>query len=701
MNEKNADVISIDSWKLVVPAMIAVVLVTAYISFYLPSAMRSSAIETAYRTSLQLATQYKTTRSFYSNVVAARVKEQGDIPFAADYTADDESIPFPTTFIMDIAELLSKENVRLSLTSPYPWPNRAGRQLTAFQKDAWTSLQERPESVVSREETIDGQRVLKVAVADRMVSESCVACHNSSPNSPKRDWHLNDVRAVMEVSTTMEPYLARADRQSKAIIHTVQAVAGLVIAALALLGYVSLRRKKEKEEALRNLHFHAHHDTMTGTLKRSSFIDVLQERLQCDATQSLALHYVDLDRFKEINDRYGHAAGDTLVKEAAERLKEAAGENGMVGRVGGDEFLVAHANVADQHALEVSASAIIDCLKAPFDLQGNTVQVSASVGSVICRHVREGIELFIQRADLALYKAKASGRNRFQVYDETLGEAHGDSRKLKDAIFNAMRNDTFTLHFQGIFNAESGRLEGFEALLRLSDENGKSISPDVFIPVAEAMGAISEIGAWVLDQACAFSAQLPGDIFVSVNLSPAQFAGGDIPTLVLTALEKHRLSSNKLELEITENLFLERTEQVIAELAKLREMGISIAIDDFGTGYSNLSYFCDLPLTKVKIDRSFLAGWARGEAAAESVLQTIMTLCRNTRMAVTAEGVETQEQAAYCRSIGCQQLQGFLLARPVPAGDLAPFLQKLAIEGFALDTSETDDALDTEFERHD
>jgi EAL domain-containing protein (putative c-di-GMP-specific phosphodiesterase class I) len=287
----------------------------------------------------------------------------------------------------------------------------------------------------------------------------------------------------------------------------------------------------------------------------------------------------------------------------------------------------------------------------------------------------------LKAADVALYRAKAAGRQRYMLFTPAMAAELTARRDLEHAIRTALRSEGFQLHFQPICCGRSGRLEGFEALLRLPAATGGFIPPSVFIPVAEEIGMIGEIGAWVLNRACHIAATWPSHLTVAVNLSPAQFRGGrsahgQVGEVVRAALVASKLAPHRLELEITENVLLEATESVIAELHRVKALGAILVMDDFGTGYSSLSYLWKLPLDKIKIDRSFVAAATESGPKIGPIVESITALGHLLQMRVTAEGVETKEQAAYFSQLTCDQIQGLLLGRPIPASDLPAAILK-------------------------
>ncbi len=430
------------------------------------------------------------------------------------------------------------------------------------------------------------------------------------------------------------------------------------------------RLTRQKQAADRRIRFLAAHDPLTGTLNRSSLLERLN--LQLNALQpngnGLALHFIDIDHFKQINDGFGHDGGDLALKALAERFRNASRLEDTVSRFGGDELIVIQSDVSDP----AQATALAERLRAaaadPIRFKDQDIMLTISIGVAIAPSDGKDSDRLLKSADLALYVSKAAGRNCVRLFSPSMDAELTARIKLEKTIREAVENNGFLLHFQPMFEL-SGELIGFEALVRLPDEDGSMIAPLVFLPVAEEMRLTDKIGLWVLREACRVAATWPGDLTIAVNMSPSQFGSGNISEVVADILRETGLSARRLELEITESLLLENTEAALAELNKLKAMGVAIVMDDFGTGHSSLSYLWRFPFDKIKIDRSFILGLDRSGKNAESVIKTIIALGRELRMRVTVEGVETAQQAAFLEDIPGDQVQGFLYGRPVPGSE--------------------------------
>jgi len=433
------------------------------------------------------------------------------------------------------------------------------------------------------------------------------------------------------------------------------------------------RRTMEKRQADRHIRFLAHHDALTGLANRTQLIEKLGKDLAALPLRGggLAVHFLDIDNFKEVNDTLGHDGGDFLLKLVAERLCTVTRTEDMVARLGGDEFVVVQYGVRDQHQAEEFARRLSYAVSTPTKANDQGATATISVGIALAPADGTNPERLLKSADLALYKSKADGRNCIRFFLPEMDAALQSRIALERMLRDAVHHDRFVLHYQPIFEISDRRLIGFEALIRMPGEDGTLIPPLTFIPIAEDLQLIDKIGAWVLREACQTAATWPEPLTVAVNLSPAQFDAGSVTTIVAGALEQAGLAPHRLELEITESLLIGNDEAIMAELKTLKAMGLAIVMDDFGTGYSSLSYLWRFPFDKIKIDRSFLTGLDRSGRNAETVVKTIIALGRELNMRVTIEGVETAKQADFVKEAEGDQAQGYFFGRPVPASEIA------------------------------
>ncbi|MBD8908122.1 EAL domain-containing protein [Methylorubrum zatmanii] len=430
-------------------------------------------------------------------------------------------------------------------------------------------------------------------------------------------------------------------------------------------GTVADATERKRTQAL--IEHMARHDILTGLPNRRLFQEVLTREIwtvQRDGG-GVAVLCCDLDRFKAVNDTFGHPAGDALLRVVARRFNEVLSEGDMVARLGGDEFAVILPCPDDPDRIVTIARRLIQAIDRPIDLDGRATTVGVSIGVAVGPRDGDSADTLFKNADIALYRAKDSGRNTFRFYESGMDQAVATRNLLEIDLRNAIRSSGFTLHYQPIFNLAEGVVRGFEALLRWDHPVRGPISPGEFIPVAEETGLIAQLGAWALNQACREAAAWPGELRVAVNVSAVQFRKAGLEQAVMRALANSGLPARRLELEITESVLMQDSDSVIDCLHRLRAMGVRIALDDFGTGYSSLSYLCRFPFDKIKIDRSFIR--EIDEPVAAAVVRAVVGLGERLGTTITAEGVETEEQLARIRNKGCTEAQGFLLGRPQSA----------------------------------
>lgn len=424
---------------------------------------------------------------------------------------------------------------------------------------------------------------------------------------------------------------------------------------------------KEAKEKLEKL---AHYDPLTGLANRLLFHYRLEHDLNMAGRKDweLGLILLDLDGFKEVNDTLGHPAGDTLLVQVAGRLQESVRESDTVARLGGDEFVVILTNIKKENDLAMLAQKILDALRVPYDLDGERVEISASLGITLFPGDGKDAALLLKNADTAMYHAKDDGKGRIQFYTEAMTENAAARFRLAADLRTALDKDEFLVYYQPKLSLTTGRIVGMEALIRWKC-NGKIIPPFKFIPVAEETGIITEIGEWVLRQACVqtkkWHRDLPG-LRISVNLSGRQFSSKGLVEMVDSVLKETELDPGSLELEITETVVMSDVEATIESLWQLKQLGLILSVDDFGTGYSSLSYLKKFPLDVLKVDRSFVMDITE-DANDRAVVKAIVSLAIQLKMMVIAEGVETTEQLSILKSIDCHEMQGYLVSPPVPA----------------------------------
>jgi diguanylate cyclase (GGDEF)-like protein len=478
---------------------------------------------------------------------------------------------------------------------------------------------------------------------------------------------VKDGKIVGIVEVYVDQSAKRAAFRSE-VAGAALALGAIIAAAFGLPALGFYWRTREKRQADTRADFLANHDSLTSLLNRSRFMHDLDQALalRCE----VALHYIDINRVREINDTLGQAAGDEILRQAARRLQTLSDKRDLLARLGGDEFALAHV-VREPREVSQRAQQILRALAETVQIGDRDIDTSANVGSAVSPVHGKGAAALLKSADIALTHAKGEGPGLRSLFRQEMDAELRARRELETELRRAVANDGFELHFQPIRRSEDERLTGFEALLRLPQKDGGQISPAVFIPLAERLGLISGIGDWVIRRACAIAATWPNGMTVAVNMSPVQFRDGTLVGKVKAALTESGLAADRLDLEITEGLLLSDVDSVMRQLADLRAIGVRIAMDDFGTGYSSLSYLWKFPFDKLKIDQSFTrALGGHDDAHLSSVIRAIVALGRSLGMTITAEGVETAEQAEFLKRVGCDELQGFHLGRPKPLENL-------------------------------
>ena len=406
-------------------------------------------------------------------------------------------------------------------------------------------------------------------------------------------------------------------------------------------------------------------DIVTGLLNRAGLNHELVEQLmRLPAGCKLALFWLDLDRFKEVNDTLGHAVGDGVLAEVARRLADVAPKGATIARFGGDEFIAA-CIVEDRGECEQLASAVIGDLSRPYRIDGNRIGCGASMGVALLPDDGPDIETVMQSADLALYHAKVGGRNQLRFFDPAMTRDLVRKKEIETELRAAIRKDELSIFFQPIVDLKTGKIRTFEALVRWFHPEKGELRPDEFIPVAEETGVIITLGNWITAQAAKAAAQWPADVTVAVNLSPIQIRAPGAALGILNAIRDAGLPPNRLELEVTESLFIEDSEHTARFMEELASHGVRFALDDFGTGYSSLGYINQFPFKKIKVDRSFVSGPNIGKKS-DAIIRAVAEMGSTLEMEIVAEGLETIEQVEAVRAAGCTLGQGYYFSRAVP-----------------------------------
>lgn len=442
---------------------------------------------------------------------------------------------------------------------------------------------------------------------------------------------------------------------------------------VAVMGDITDRKRAEQR-----LRFLAHYDPLTSLPNRALLRQRLRQRIERGGSRRLALMFLDLDRFKHVNDSLGHAAGDELLRQAARRLRRAVGDEESLARFGGDEFTVLIAGDASNEAVETLAGEILDAFAGPLTVAGQEIAISPSIGiAYFPDHARDAEEL-LRHADAAMYEAKARGRNTWRVYSTRLAEDASERTRLETALRKALDRDEIRLVYQPKLSLRSGRITGVEALMRWRSAELGHVPPSRFIPLAEETGLIVPLGEWALrravSQAKSWKDAGLGDLRVAVNVSAVQLSRGGYPELVALVLDGLGVPPSWLEIELTESALMADPKRAGQTVNELREIGVRVSIDDFGTGYSSLGHLRGLAIDTVKIDKSFVEG-IEHNVDDEVLTSTIVLMAHSLGLSVVAEGVETERQLAFLRSENCDEVQGYWLSRPLDVRACTEFLR--------------------------
>jgi diguanylate cyclase (GGDEF)-like protein len=435
----------------------------------------------------------------------------------------------------------------------------------------------------------------------------------------------------------------------------------------------------DRHRTEQRLAYMARHDALTGLPNRVVFHEYVdQEPDRRGRGETVAVLCLDLDRFKYVNDTFGHAVGDALLCAVAKRIEANVRAGDIVVRLGGDEFAIVQTDVDQPNQATALAGRLIEILGQPYDLGKHRAIIGASVGIAYSLHRETDAETLLKNADMALYQAKANGRGTFCFFDPIMNMAAHERHGLELGLREALVNAEFELFFQPILNAHTEALTRFEALIRWRHPQRGLMQPADFIPLAEEVGLIIPIGEWVIREACRIAATWRDSISVSVNLSPAQLKNANLVGAVRSALHTSGLPAERLELEITETVFLEESAVTRGSLNQVRDLGIRISLDDFGTGFSSIGCLRGFPFDRIKIDQSFVRD-LDSRADSIAIVHAIVDLGSALGMSVTAEGVETPEQLRLLRAESCTVVQGYLFSPPVPAGDIPALISRLVV----------------------
>ena len=442
--------------------------------------------------------------------------------------------------------------------------------------------------------------------------------------------------------------------------------------------FTDVTEQKRTEAQIKHMALHDHLTDLPNRVLLRQRMEQAMHRAQ--RGERCAVLYLDLDQFKGVNDTLGHLIGDALLKAVSERLSRLVRSTDTVSRLGGDEFAIIQTDIESPRAATNLATRILRELAVPFDVAGHHVVVGVSIGIAIAPLDGDDPDELFKSADIALYQAKNDGRNRFRSFEIEMNALMQTRRELESDLRQALAANELELYFQPLVNLAKEEITGFEALLRWNSPTRGMVSPGQFIPIAEEVGIILQIGEWVLHEACRQAASWPVPLKVAVNISTTQFNGRNLVQTVMHALEESGLDPTRLELEITETVMVQDFDKTLSVLHKLKDLGVSISMDDFGTGYSSLSYMRSFPFDKIKIDQSFIRDIGKN-AESMAIIRAVTSMCDSLGVTVTAEGVETSQQLNLLQAEKCTEIQGYLISKPRPAREIAGLITGFEMSG--------------------
>ena len=495
------------------------------------------------------------------------------------------------------------------------------------------------------------------------------------------------IEGVLEIYTDITDVLASDEREEVYILVSAIAVLTVLYGILYLIVKRAdsiIKSQHERQRRIeQSLRFATMHDALTELPNRVLLLDRIRQSITAAERRSnlLAIAYINLDNFKNINNSMGHQAGDKVLQAIAKRLTACLREGDTIARIGGDEFVVSLPDIQSNMNLYQISRKMLSAVSEPLVIQDRELHLTASIGITLYPEHGKDAETLIRKADIAMYSAKSLGRNRHQVYVENLNEQVQKQAHLEDEMWRALENNEFVLHYQPIIDLKTGSIIGAEALLRWPNLHGPWISPAEFIPLTEKCGLIVPLSEWVLSEACtqlqSWRERESGENELSmvINLSPRHFATPGLTTMMSDVIEQTNLDPRWLHLDITEELLVSMNESVLANFEGLKRLGIKFSFDDFGSGYSSLGYLRKFSIDMLKIDRSFTQGIPENADNA-AIVTTIVELANSLGLTVVAKGVETDAQLAFLQQAGCQQAQGFLFSRPLPADEFLSLLQQ-------------------------
>ncbi|MET4329416.1 diguanylate cyclase (GGDEF)-like protein [Bradyrhizobium sp. i1.15.2] len=519
----------------------------------------------------------------------------------------------------------------------------------------------------SQQLVICNQRYIEMyGLSSEIVRPGCsfhdIIAHRRATGSFTGDVDQYVARVLRDVHVRNSMVVETSDGRSIQIVNEPLTDGGWVAT------HEDITERRRIEERITHL---AHYDALTDLPNRTMFHEHLRQELDLVAGgEQLAVHYIDIDEFKGVNDALGHLIGDELLKSVAQSLHRCAGPTDFVARLGGDEFAIIQSAVTSLDQVNELVARVFEAIRAPFDCMGHHLATDASIGIALAPQHGTALDQILKNADMAMYAAKAAGRRTYRFFEPEMDAKIHERRQLeidlRHAIAQGGLEGGLEVYYQPCLSLKDDRITGCEALVRWRHPERGMVSPAEFIPIAEDTGLINEIGEWVLVTACRDAANWPDDVRLAVNVSPVQFKSGTLALKIMAALAASNLPASRLEIEITEAVLIRDDDTALAILHQLRAIGVRIALDDFGTGYSSLSYLHRFPFDKIKIDRCFVNDIA-GPDGSSSIVQAVVNLAAARRMTTTAEGVETEEQQRLLRALGCSEMQGYLFSAAKPA----------------------------------
>jgi len=673
---------------LVVLISISFLVVVSVVTWAVVSRSQDALIEfEAIKLAEIVADQSSAARSAYSSLAVSKLKSDG---FGAHEVSEDRvgHIPLPAQFLRELSK--RSQSVAQSAFNFRPvsrW-NLADDQgiVDDFQQWAWAELEQQQASKAAgpidwipvwRIESRDGEQTLRYLRSDPASSTSCVNCHNDLEKredviarrinagvAPGKQWALHDLLGAIEVNIPLAPALSLAKSQTQQGLFTVAGVTVIGLIGVVLLVFIDSARNRAMTS---ELSYQARHDSLTGLPNRLHFELEVTKALKRGKTFTVML--LDLDNFKQINDTLGHEPGDQVLCECGIRIKAAIPQTGFVARLGGDEFAVILPESDTAQANSV-ASDIANVICQSYDVNGYSVALGVSIGIALYPEHGDELSELLRCSDVAMYLAKSSGKAS-SVYDSGRDHNHVSTLLVSNALRDAIAQRDISVHFQPKYCLRSGRMLGVEALARWVSEEHGYVPPDVFIPMAESLGLINDLTALVFDQAlreCQQWRQKGFDLSVAVNVSARSLIDRKIVDQINSALADAGMPANSLIIEVTESAVMQDPEHAVSVLQEISDLGVRISVDDYGTGYSSLSYLTTLPISELKLDKSFIQKILTHDKDAQ-VVRATMDLTRNLNFTMVAEGVEDAATLDYLVSIGCDLVQGYFLCRPLSTAD--------------------------------